>query len=210
MTTETPPFAKQTQDPPTLQQALELRDLLRDPTLQTPIVTHCELHSLMFNLHRAYRNLIADKTDPSDKLRKTLEANIIESLYQIDALPFLRRLKSTPERHHNRTFCTNCYQLGQEKTVISTNAPTANSTVLITRNISAFSEHSDPTEDHKPQSKKNPLLHPSLSESPTNEDTKTENPFPPLHPLPPHPPLAERSQRKEKERNVILHTNREK
>ena len=115
MTTEIPRHARQIQDPPTLQQALELRDLLRDLTLQTPIVTHCKLHSLMFSLHRAYQNLISDESDPSDKLRKTLEANIIESLHQIDALPFLRRLKSTPERYRNRTFCTSCYQIGHWK-----------------------------------------------------------------------------------------------
>ena len=115
MTTNPPPFAKQIQNPPTLQQPLELRDLLRDPNLQTPIVTHCELHSLMFTIHRAYRNLTAQEDDPSDKLRKTLEANIIESLHQIDALPFLKDLKSIPEKHRNRTFCINCYQLGHWK-----------------------------------------------------------------------------------------------
>ena len=111
-----PPFARQIQQPPTLQEALELRELLRNPDLQTPIITHCELHSLMFTLHRTYRNLIADENQyPNKKQRKTLEANIIESLHQIDALPFLRDIKSIPERHRRRTFCTNCYQLGHWK-----------------------------------------------------------------------------------------------
>ena len=49
------------------------------------------------------------------KQRKTLEANIIESLHQIDALTFLRNLKAIPEKHRRRTFCTNCYQLGHWK-----------------------------------------------------------------------------------------------
>ena len=99
MTIHTPPFARQIQQPPTLQEALELRELLRNPDLQIPITTHCELHSLMFTLHRAYRNLIADENQhPNEKQRKTLEANIIESLHQIDALPFLRDLKSIPEK----------------------------------------------------------------------------------------------------------------
>ena len=57
ITTHIPPFARQIQNPPTLQEALELRELLRNPNLQIPIATHCELHSLMFTLHRAYRNL---------------------------------------------------------------------------------------------------------------------------------------------------------
>ena len=116
ITTHIPPFARQIQNPPTLQEALELRELLRNPNLQIPITTHCELHSLMFTLHRTYRNLIADENHhPNEKQRKTLEANIIESLHQIDALPFLRDLKQIPERHRRRTFCINCYQLGHWK-----------------------------------------------------------------------------------------------
>ena len=103
MTIHTPPFARQIQPPPTLQEALELRELLQNPDLQIPITTHCELHSLMFTLHRAYRNLISDEEHyPNEKQRKTLEANIIKSLHQIDALPFLRDLKQIPERHRRR------------------------------------------------------------------------------------------------------------
>ena len=116
ITTHIPPFARQIQQPPTLQEALELRELLRNPDLQIPITTHCELHSLIFTLHRTYRNLIANENQhPNEKQRKTLEANIIESLHQIDALPFLRDLKQIPKRHRRRTFCTNCYQLGHWK-----------------------------------------------------------------------------------------------
>ena len=116
ITTHIPPFARQIQNPTTLQEALELRKLLHNPDLQIPITTHCKLHSLMFTLHRAYRNLIADENQhPNEKQRKTLEANIIESLHQVDALPFLRDLKQIPERHCRRTFCTNCYQLGHWK-----------------------------------------------------------------------------------------------
>ena len=81
ITTHIPPFARQIQHPPTLQEALELRELLQNPDLQIPITTHCELHSLMFTLHRVYRNLISDEEHhPNEKQRKTLEANIIESL----------------------------------------------------------------------------------------------------------------------------------
>ena len=73
MTIHTPPFARQIQQPPTLQEALELRELLRNPDLQIPITTHCELHSLMFTLHRTYRNLIVDENHhPNEKQRKTL------------------------------------------------------------------------------------------------------------------------------------------
>ena len=116
ITTRIPPFARQIQNPPTLQEALELRELLRDPNLQIPITTHCELHSLMFILHRAYRNLITDEDHyPNERQRKTLEANIIEGLHQIDTLPFLKDLKQIPKRNCRRTFCTNCYQLGHWK-----------------------------------------------------------------------------------------------
>ena len=97
-----PPFARQTKPPPTLQEALELRELLRNPNLQTPIITHCELHSLMFTLHRTYRNLIADEDQyPNEKQRKTLEANIIEALYQIT-----RTLWSTQDSHQTRVTIT--------------------------------------------------------------------------------------------------------
>ena len=116
ITTHIPPFARQIQNPPTLQEALELRGLLWDPNLQTPIQTHCELHSLMFILHRAYRNLITDENqNPNEQQRKTLEANLIEGLHQINTLPFLRELKQIPQKFPRRTFCTNCYQLGHWK-----------------------------------------------------------------------------------------------
>ena len=116
ITTHIPPFTRQIQNPPTLQEALELRELLRNPDLQVPITTHYELHSLMFILHRAYRNLITNENQhPNKRQRKTLEANIIKGLHQIDALPFLKDLKQTPERHRRRTFCTNCYHLGHWK-----------------------------------------------------------------------------------------------
>ena len=70
----------------------------------------------MFILHRAYRNLITNENQyPNEQQRKTLEANLIEGLHQIDALPFLRELKQVPQRHLRRTFCTNCYQLGHWK-----------------------------------------------------------------------------------------------
>ena len=111
-----PPLHQTNPEPPTLQEALELRGLLWDPNLQTPIQTHCELHSLMFILHRAYRNLITDENQyPNKQQRKTLEANLIEGLHQIDALPFLRERKQTPQKFPRRTFCMNCYQLGHWK-----------------------------------------------------------------------------------------------
>ena len=40
MTIHTPPFTRQIQQPPTLQEALELRELLRNPDLQIPITTN--------------------------------------------------------------------------------------------------------------------------------------------------------------------------
>ena len=89
-TIPTPPFAKQIQPPPTLQEALELRELLRDPNLQTPIITHCELHSLMFTLHRTYRNLIEDEDrHPNEKqsnTRKTPQKNVLHQLLPIGTL----------------------------------------------------------------------------------------------------------------------------
>ena len=70
----------------------------------------------MFILHRTYRNLITDENqNPNEQQRKTLEANLIEGLHQIDALPFLRELKQIPQKFPRRTFCTNCYQLGHWK-----------------------------------------------------------------------------------------------
>ena len=40
MTIHTPPFARQIPNPPTLQEALELRELLRNPDLQNSTTTH--------------------------------------------------------------------------------------------------------------------------------------------------------------------------
>ena len=213
ITTHTPPFARQIQQPPTLQEALELRELLRNPDLQIPITTHCELHSLMFTLHRAYRNLIADKNHhPNKKQRKTLEANIIESLHQIDALPFLQDLKQIPKRHRRRTFCTNCYQLGHwKKDCRFYQCPIATYTNPTTRNTYASSNHSGLTADPRHLSNKNPPHHhPSQFVSPTREDSKTENQHPPL-PRPPPRRLPMEGSRRTKgrgRRRTIIPANK--
>ena len=99
------------------------------------------------------------------------------------------------------------------KTADFTNAHIATYTNLTTRNICVSSNHLDLTVDPKPLSNKNRHLHhPYQSESPIREDSKQENPLPPLPPRLPHHLLAEKSPRtKEKgRRNNIIPENKGK
>ena len=217
MTIHTPPFARQIQQPPTLQEALELRELLCNPDLQIPITTHCELHSLIFTLHRAYRNLISDENQhPNEKQRKTLEANIIESLHQIDALDsseISNRSQRNIAEEPSAPTATN-WDIGR-RTAVFTNAPTATSINPTTKNIYAFFDPSDHTADPKPLSNKNyPPHHLFPSASPTREDSKTENPPHPSPLRPPHHrPTEESTRTRERERErkrTIIHANKER
>ena len=82
------------------------------------------------------------------------------------------------------------------KTAGFTNAHTAIYTNPTTRNIYVSSNHSDLMVDPKPLSNKNRHLHhPYQSESPIREDSKRENPLPPLPPRLPHRLPAEESTR---------------
>ena len=113
MTIHPPPFARQIQNPPTLQEALKMRELLRNPDLQIPITTHCELHSLMFTLHRTYRNLIADENHhPNEKQRKTLEANIIESLQPNRRPTFPPRSQTDPRKKPQKNLLHQLLSIG--------------------------------------------------------------------------------------------------
>ena len=45
-----PPLILQQKEPPNLLILLQLRDLLKDPKLFTPVIAHCEVHSPVLNL----------------------------------------------------------------------------------------------------------------------------------------------------------------
>ena len=49
-TISNPPLTLQQRDPPDLPVLLQLRDLLKDPKLFTPVIAHCEVHSPILNL----------------------------------------------------------------------------------------------------------------------------------------------------------------
>lgn len=49
------------------------------------------------------------------KVMRGTQSGIVHALYQLNALPFLRTLKETPQKHGKRTFCTRCYHLGHIK-----------------------------------------------------------------------------------------------
>ena len=47
-----PPLTLQQKEPPDLPILLQLRDLLKDPKLFTPVIAHCEVHSPILNLYK--------------------------------------------------------------------------------------------------------------------------------------------------------------
>ena len=53
-----PPLTLQQKEPPDLPILLQLRDLLRDPKLFTPIIAYCEVHSPILNLYKSFRQTI--------------------------------------------------------------------------------------------------------------------------------------------------------
>ena len=114
-----------------------------------------------------------------------------------------RSLKDTAEEHSAQTVTS--WDIGR-KTAVSTNAHTATSTNPTTKNTYVFFDPSDLMADPKPPSNKNrPHHHPSPFESPTREDSKQENPHPPLPPQPLHHHQMEESKRtKERGRKRII------
>ena len=49
-----PPMTLQQKEPPNLPTLLQLRDLLQDPKLLTPMIAHCDLHSPILNLYNSF------------------------------------------------------------------------------------------------------------------------------------------------------------
>ena len=112
----TPTFTRQNVNPPNLPSALELWTLLQDPNLVTPIHAHCKLHSPLLTLYRAYHSLIDLKQYPNmQTIRHPIEANLVEALYQLEALTLLCELKRAPSLPKRQEFCRKCYQLGHIK-----------------------------------------------------------------------------------------------
>ena len=53
-----PPLTLQQKEPPNLPILLQLRDLLKDPKLFTPIIAHCEVHSPILNPYKSFHQTI--------------------------------------------------------------------------------------------------------------------------------------------------------
>ena len=49
-----PPLTLQQREPPNLSILLQLRDLLKDPKLFTPMMAHCDVHSPILNLYKSF------------------------------------------------------------------------------------------------------------------------------------------------------------
>ena len=76
--------------------ALKLCTLLLDPNFITLMHIHYELHSPLFTLYQAYHNLLNLEQHPDvQNIHRPIKANLIEALYQLDALP--------PSTHNPRT-----------------------------------------------------------------------------------------------------------
>ena len=103
----------QQRDPPDLSIPLQLRDLLKDPKLFTPMMAHCDVHSPILNLYKSFRQTINLKPYQEIKSAKIpIQSGIIHALHQLNALPFLIALKDAPTNHSRKTFCIQCYHLG--------------------------------------------------------------------------------------------------
>ena len=53
-----PPLTLQQKDPPDLPILLQLKDLLKDLKLFTPVIAHCEVHSPILNLYKSFHQTI--------------------------------------------------------------------------------------------------------------------------------------------------------
>ena len=107
-----PPLTLQQKEPPNLPILLQLRDLLRDLKLFTPIIAHCEVHSPILNLYKSFHQTInLEPYQNIESVKIPIQSGIIHALYQLDALPFFLALKEAPAKHGKRSFCTQCYHL---------------------------------------------------------------------------------------------------
>ena len=108
-----PPFTLQQKEPPNLPTLLQLGDLLWDPKLFTPMITHCNVHSPILNLYKSFRQTMNLETyQEIETIKIPIQSSIIHALYQLDALPFLIALKEALTKHGRKTFCIQCYHLG--------------------------------------------------------------------------------------------------
>ena len=108
-----PPLTLQQRNPPDLPILLQLRDLLKDPKLFTPVIAHCEIHSPILNLYKSFHQTInLEPYQNIESIKIPIQSSIIHTLYQLNALPFFLALKDAPTKHGRKTFCTQCYHLG--------------------------------------------------------------------------------------------------
>ena len=106
------PLTLQQRDPPDLPVLLQLRDLLKDPKLFTPVIAHCEIHSPILNLYKSFhQTLNLEPYQEIESVKIPIQSSNIHALYQLDALPFFLALKNAPAEHGRKTFCTQCYHL---------------------------------------------------------------------------------------------------
>ena len=107
------PLTLQQREPPNLPVLLQLRDLLKDPKLFTPVIAHCEVHSPILNLYKSFHQTInLEPYQNIESIKIPIQSGILHALYQLNTLPFFLALKDTPAKHGRKTFCTQCYHLG--------------------------------------------------------------------------------------------------
>ena len=111
-----PPMTLQQKEPPNLPTLWQLRDLIQDPKLFTPMITHCNLHSPILGLYKSYCHTMKLKDHQEfETIKIPTQSGIIHALYQLDTLPFLKALQKAPREHGKKTFCASCYHLGHYK-----------------------------------------------------------------------------------------------
>ena len=115
-TLPSPSMTLQLREPPDLPTLLQLRDLLQDPKLYTPMIAHCNLHSPVLNLYKSYcHTMRLEEHHQFKRIKIPTWSGLVHALYQLNALPFLKSLKEAPQKHGRRIFCTSCYHLGHYK-----------------------------------------------------------------------------------------------
>ena len=97
--------------------ALELRNLIHDTRLITPMHAYCELHSLLLALYQAYHALLNLEAHPElHTIQRSIKANLIEALHQSGAHSLLHTLKGLLAKIPKAcTFCMKCYHLSHFK-----------------------------------------------------------------------------------------------
>lgn len=77
-----PPTTLQQKELPSLPTLLQLRELLQDQSLHTPMIAHCNLHSPVLNLYKSYHFIMGLEEYPQfEKIKTPAQSRLVHALY---------------------------------------------------------------------------------------------------------------------------------